>query len=677
MIDFQKIRRKQKWLFGIIAIPVIIGFVFMFTPDAEDRLFGRSGQSVSGSYGQLDGETVTRNQWLEAQNIILGPIKIRFGGRLPNLSNDLIDNEIPNILREKALMRRYGINPSQSASDAWISRFIDSSLKSVPADSRPTIAEEVSSLAVLLGGSAQLEAFARHQVGANQLRSLAGVSGVLVSAKEAEITFRKNNEQYEAEAIFLAHTNYLPLVQASDEQLKKHYTNTLAELRIPERRQLSYVTFPPTNYLDEAEKKFDELKVASRAGFLTNYWPAITKIAGYKTNSIASLAKLIIPVRTNEYGGMKIVEATADIRTEILTKAWGLKAGLAVVESYRAGEDFRISLEATHKAQPALDTLEKMALLQNLTASTTLPTTNSVNGTVRELPGVALRDLFQLSVTNAFIVGDPFSGAYGDFFIASLKRIIPSRKRSFGEAKSTVTAGFKKAESIKLMKQAGEKVHQSVKAGKSLAEAAKESNLTVARLGPFNSAGGAIPGLANKANSEDFRTQALGLGVGAASELITSSTDPSDPISEEAAFVVKLTAKTPVSKDRFDAEFPAYLENERVNAAAQSYRPWLQSQTEDVYKFSLKTDWEGEGTIELETIDGDNGFYKQGTSVKIVAKPADKFVFKLRFPFIFKETFVFKEWSGAVTVDTGNANNSVTVLRNSSVTATFVKKDAK
>ncbi len=31
----------------------------------------------------------------------------------------------------------------------------------------------------------------------------------------------------------------------------------------------------------------------------------------------------------------------------------------------------------------------------------------------------------------------------------------------------------------------------------------------------------------------------------------------------------------------------------------------------------------------------------------------------------------------AVTVDTGNANNSVTVLRNDTVTATFVKKDAK
>ena len=72
---------------------------------------------------------------------------------------------------------------------------------------------------------------------------------------------------------------------------------------------------------------------------------------------------------------------------------------------------------------------------------------------------------------------------------------------------------------------------------------------------------------------------------------------------------------------------------------------------------------EGEGEIDVKSDDGDGGFYKQGTTVKLVAKPA--------------ANFDFKEWSGEVTGGTGNATNSVTVLRNSNVTATFVKKDAK
>jgi hypothetical protein len=248
--------------------------------------------------------------------------------------------------------------------------------------------------------------------------------------------------------------------------------------------------------------------------------------------------------------------------------------------------------------------------------------------------------------------------------------VIPSRNRTFVEAKTTVTADFKKAESIKLMNEAGEKIHQSIKDGKELEEVGKENNLAVTNLGPFDSVGGAIPGLANKANREDVRTQALGLDVGAISELITSSTDSSDLASEEAAFVVKLTGKNAVSKDRFDAEFAGYLKSARSAAASQSYFAWLRDETEKLFKYSLKTYVDGEGDIVKTYVDGEgdivgdvgDGFYKQGTTVTLIAKPA--------------ANFVFKEWSGALIINTGSATNEVTVSSNSSVTASFVPRDA-
>ena len=404
-------------------------------------------------------------------------------------------------------------------------------------------------------------------------------------------------------------------------------------------------------------------------GFLTNYWTNITSIAGYKTNTIPALAKLIAPARTNLYSGMKEEEATAAIREAILRtphlsyvneRQVELKSGLAVVEAYKAGLDFQNSLEETYKAQPAFDTLEKMALLQNLTA-TTSPPLASQDRVVFGLPQVRSEQVFALSKTNALIIGDsPFSGNPSDFYIASLKKVIPSRNRTFVEAKTTVTADFKKAESIKLMNEAGEKIHQSIKDGKALEEVGKENNLAVTKLGPFDSVGGAIPGLANKANIEDVRTQALGLDVGAISELITSSTDSSDLASEEAAFVVKLTGKNAVSKDRFDAEFAGYLKGARSAAASQSYSAWLRDETDGLFKYSLKTYVDGEGKIDVKSDDGDSGFYKQGTTVTLIAKPA--------------ANFDFKEWSGAVTINTGSATNEVTVSSNSSVTATFVKK---
>ena len=661
----------------LIAIPVIIGFVILFTPDAEDRIFGRRNQSETGVYGQLKGkrgwETVTRGQWIEARNIVLGPLILNYGGRLPNLNDELIDNQVPSVLARQALMAKYGIQPSSADAEDWVIKLVDRSLKNAPLGQNATrqkLLEELSSTfgggkkpAQKKAGIEQLLAFASYTVGVAQLQELAAVSGSLVSEQEAEVEFRNQNEQFEAEALFLSHTNYLPLVQASDEQIKTHYTNTLANNRILERRQVSYVTFPATNYLDEAEKKFDELKPEQRDALLKTYWSGITNLAGYKTNGIPNLAKDIVTLRTNEYKDMKVEEAVASIRSDILSTPDGLKSGLAVIEAYKAGLDFQKSLEETYKDQPALDTLEKMALLQNLTA-TTSPPLGIQDRVVFGLAQVSSAQVFALSKTNAFIFGDsPFSGISSDFYIASLKKVIPVRYRTFLEAKATVTADFKKAESIKLMNEAGEKIHQSIKAGKALAEVGKENNLAVTKLGPFDPVGGAIPGLANKANAEDVRTQALGLDVGAISELITSSTDSSDLASEEAAFVVKLTGKNAVSKDKFDAEFAGYLKSARSAAGSQSYTAWLQGQISELYKYSLKTRVEGEGEIDVKSDDGDGGFYKQGTTVKLVAKPA--------------ANFDFKEWSGEVTGGTGNATNSVTVLRNSNVTATFVKKDAK
>jgi hypothetical protein len=84
---------------------------------------------------------------------------------------------------------------------------------------------------------------------------------------------------------------------------------------------------------------------------------------------------------------------------------------------------------------------------------------------------------------------------------------------------------------------------------------------------------------------------------------------------------------------------------------------------DNLYRYSLKTYVEGEGTVTVESDDGATGFYKQDAKVKLVAKPA--------------ANFTFKEWSGAVTINIGSATNEVTVSRNSSVTASFVEKDAE
>ena len=109
MLDFQKIRNKQKWLFGIIAIPVIVGFVILFTPDAMDTLLGsgnRGGNQTSVEFGELDGKAVTRDQWLTARELS-GMMYGRYG-------QEYIERKIVDTLVEMEMMDKYSINPTTS-----------------------------------------------------------------------------------------------------------------------------------------------------------------------------------------------------------------------------------------------------------------------------------------------------------------------------------------------------------------------------------------------------------------------------------------------------------------------------------------------------------------------------------------------------------------------------------
>ena len=656
MLDFQKIRNKQKWLFGLIAVPVIFGFVILFTPDAEDRLFGRnSNGSQGGAFGAIDGKPVTRDEWITARNLA-GLLFSRNGDRF-------VENKIPDILVEMKLLSDYSINISQAdvmdqlnsqiANGSRTRKAILDSSKNFGSPEKPRLAEKN---------------FIRAQqyvLEITQLSRLAGIGSGLISKKEAEIKYREENEQYNVEAVILSHTNYLPLVQIDDAKLQEYYTNSISKYRLSESRQLSYVTFPPTNYLEQAEAKYNELPEEERKSLLQSCWPSDTNITTQATATISELAKHVVSVQTNEFGGMEIEQATAQIREQLLTTGVGMKAGLAVIEAYNAGEDFQNSLRTTYDAKPELDTLEKVALLQNIEVKTTPPMRRDLPF-VPGLQRVSPTEVFALSATNALISGASSlsSAANADpYFVASLKKITPARDRSFAEAKPLVTEDYKKAESIKLLTEAGDKLQQALKDEKPLADIAKENNLKVVKLGPFGSSSGNIEGLDTPALAEDIRTQALGLDAGATSELITSSTD-SDVTDHEVAFVIKLNSKEAVSQETFDKEFDAYLEQSRQSAAMSAYTGWLKEQKDKLYKYSFNAyaDEGGSVSISGKPSDGTAQYFKSLEVVEIVATPNDG--------------FEFKEWEGLVREGKTNQKNTVLVIDNSSVTATFAPKAA-
>ena len=645
MLDFQKIRNKQKWLFGLIAIPVIFGFVILFTPDAENWLFGRGDSGMEeGAYGQVDGVPVTRDQWLSARGLA-GLTYGRFG-------DSYVEDKIPDVLVEMKLLEKYSINVSQTDVINMLNDQI-----AAAGEMGKQMHDEFTNLK-----RRETETFIRRQqhfMGVGQLRRLAGVGSGLISEKEAAIQYRKDNEQYEAEAIFISHTNYLPLVQIDDAKLQAYYTNSISKYRLSESRQLSYVTFPPTNYLDQAAVKYYALSPEEKKALLQSCWPTDTAITNQVEATIADLAKHVATVQTNEFEGMAPEAVQAQVQEKLLTTGVGLKAGLAVVEAYNAGEDFQHALRQTYDAKPGLDTLDQVALLQNLEVRTTPPMRRDlpfVPGLQRMTPA----QVFALSVTNALVSGASSLSSAGNadpYFVASLKKITPARDRSFAEAKPLVTEDYKKAESIKLLEEAGEKLKQALKDEKSLADIAKENNFSVVKLGPFGSTGGAIEGLDTPILAEDIRAQVVNLEVGATSELNTSSTD-NDVTDHEMAFLVKLSAKQAVSQETYDKEFSDHLKQARMRASSSAYTAWLDAKTKELYRYSLSVQAGEGGTVTVNNKPGDSmNYFESLEIVKLAAKPAPG--------------FVFKEWDGLVRQGKTNGTNSVLVINNTTITAVF------
>ena len=135
--------------------------------------------------------------------------------------DSFVEDKIPDVLVEMKLLKDYSINISQ----ADVIKQLNEQIQSAGASG-----EQMRNYYANLSKKEANTFIQRqkHFMGVAQLRRLAAVGSALVSAKEAEIKFREENEEFEAEAVILSHTNYLPLVQIDDAKLQAYYTNSIS-----------------------------------------------------------------------------------------------------------------------------------------------------------------------------------------------------------------------------------------------------------------------------------------------------------------------------------------------------------------------------------------------------------------------------------------------------------------
>ena len=82
-----------------------------------------------------------------------------------------------------------------------------------------------------------------------------GLTGSLITPQEAAAAYRREHQEVSAQIVFFSASNYVSQVAVTPAAVAQFYTNYLAQYRLPDRVQVSYVAFEPTNYLAAAGTK--------------------------------------------------------------------------------------------------------------------------------------------------------------------------------------------------------------------------------------------------------------------------------------------------------------------------------------------------------------------------------------------------------------------------------------
>src|SRR5579859_130102 len=455
------IRRHQKWLWFIIAGLTIISFV-IFGPSSANRMsgFGRGG----GSLGLLNGKPITQEQYQGAYNEVRLAYFLN-SGQWPD--KDTSARQMGFNAPRETYIRLFFIEKEKEAGiqvdTATIGRIAANIVRMARITSYDEFVGKILAPEGLSGSD--FEAFIRHELGREQLARLTGMSGKLVPPQEAEMLYRREHQDLQAEVAFFPASNYLARVTIIPGALEQYYSNHLATYIIPERRQVSYVKFDATNYQAEALQKLTNLDQIVEA------------------NMEKQGTNLYREAKTPE-------EAKARLREDIIREA---ELRLA----HKPASEFAMELE---KAQPPnVEGFAKVAGQKNLAVHVTPPFDEENGPAGMEFPPFFTRSTFKL------IQEEPFTGAMkGEdaYYVLALKGTNKVEVPSFQSIHDKVVEDYRREQALELARIDGagfaSTVTNAMAAGKTFEAVCADAKVTPVKLPPFSLSTREMPEVENE-----------------------------------------------------------------------------------------------------------------------------------------------------------------------------------
>ena len=545
------IRKHQAWLWYIIIAVTIVTFVGFLSP-SRNRGYG-NGSSVD--FGSVFGEPVGRQAFRDAMAEERLDFRLRYNQwpaqeeQLRQMGYDLtaktyqrlflnakvkeLKIEVSNTAVLRRIRQYFGLGPDQALPQNTYAEFV------------------VKELNQNNCSQFDFERFVRNKLGHEQLISLFGMSGELITPKEAESFYRRENEPVLASVAFFTSTNFARQVDVTPQALHEYYTNNQSAYRIPERVEVAYIKFDKTNFLTEV------------SALITNFDQTVSAI--YAEKGAAAF-------KDKDGKQMPEAEAKALIKTQVLD------TGTLTLARKKANTFINEIYEKFATSPFSIENFTELANEKGLEVFTSEPF-DAATGPKLKVTSEFTQAAFGLSETNrndfedkthrSLMYKKPLSGEDAAYVIA-LKRRIPSRLQSFEEVKSEVIKDYKHTKASELATVAGDKFGSSVTnglaSGKTFGELCEDADVKPINLPPFSMATRVFPEL-DKNQFQELQRAVSGLPVGKASPFMQQL---------DGGFVVYVKERQAVDLAKMKTELPTFIEQLRANRQIAAFNEWFQ-----------------------------------------------------------------------------------------------------
>ena len=511
---------------------------FVFWGVNTSRLGNGNGAGGSDNYGMIYGHKITPQAFYDAKNEFDLLYWFRSGGewpeRNPNFSEIELEREIyiRLMLMQKANDLGIHIGDNEAATAA------SEMLRSIGRNGQPLPLEEFLKQVLQPKGLTvqDFQNFARQYLIMEQLQQAIGLTGEFITPQQAVAAYQRDRQELSAQAVFFSASNYLSQVTVTPALLTQFYTNHLADYRLPDRVQVSYVAFEMSNYLASAEQKIGRTNLDGQVDALYRRY-GVQGVQGAKTPE----------------------EAKTRIRTTLIRQQ-------AITDVRQAANDFANEVSGKEPARP--ENLAAAAKEKGLAVHVTAPFAAKFGPDEFAAPPAFIKAAFGLTPDEPF--AGPVPGPEAMYVLAFGKQL-PTEIPALDQIRDRVTQDYQWVQAVYLTWHAGSDFARTLTGtnavGRGFASQCTAAGFQPQILPPFSLRGTQeLPGFNDRSELDQLKQAAFTLPIGKVSGFVTNN---------GGGFIVYVQSRLPVDQTKMNSDLREYTATLRRDRLNEAFNQWV------------------------------------------------------------------------------------------------------